>query len=547
MASRLLTTPPPTPSFATGFQRRTLTVRTGLATGLRASIKFFEASPWLSFGAVSIVYVLATLRQSNIRMLWHDEIFTFHISQAPTISELFSEVRSIDLNPPLSYLLTRLSFRLFGVNTLACRLPEMVAFLAAMLFLFLFLRARLGTLYSCLAASLLFASPAGELATEARPYALVLCFVCLSLLAWQQARQRKASAIPMLLLGVFGMLLSHIFAALAWGVFAVVELIYLWRSRDRSYRYLAVWCIPLVSAILYAPMVHSHGASMFPSAFQPNFGTMTFFYSNQLQLATIVGLLSALVFFPSVRSRELTPIDTLLDSSEWLSIIGLTIAPCLLIGFLILRKAAFFPRYGVIATLGIVTTAAVLTAWWNRLDKNAAAFAILAAFLVSGVAADAGRELLHHRLVSSQEPVPFPCDICRETAELDPSLPLVDASGLTFTEMNQYADVATLSRLYYLTDPSGAEKYAHASIFEGEAVIARTFRFKGKVLPYATFIVEHPKFFVYGTYDYPEDWLLRKLQDDGATIRVLKPGFGSYKDRDLYEVTSNVQAVGNTQ
>ncbi len=50
--------------------------------------------------------ILAQLGYSLASPLWHDEI------------------RRVDLNPPLSYLLTRLSFDLFDVGMLQCRLPE---------------------------------------------------------------------------------------------------------------------------------------------------------------------------------------------------------------------------------------------------------------------------------------------------------------------------------------------------------------------------------------------------------------------------------------
>ena len=121
--------------------------------------------------------------------------------------------------------------------------------------------------------------------------------------------------------------------------------------------------------------------------------------------------------------------------------------------------------------------------------------------------------------------------------ELDPRLPLVDASGLTFLEMNKRENAALLSRVFYLTDRDAALRYAHATIFEKTGILHEYWPIRSTVMPYRDFVLQTPHFFVLGTPDYPEDWLIPKLMDDGADLRFKGELRSSYKDQMIFEVT----------
>jgi hypothetical protein len=120
---------------------------------------------------------------------------------------------------------------------------------------------------------------------------------------------------------------------------------------------------------------------------------------------------------------------------------------------------------------------------------------------------------------------------------IEPDLPLVAASGLTFLEMDKYASPQLVARLHYLTDAQFAIQYAHATIFEGFPTLKQYFPIRAAVNPFPQFIQQHRKFLVLGTPGYPEDWLLRKLIADGDELRYLGDFPGPYKDTSLYEVT----------
>jgi hypothetical protein len=116
------------------------------------------------------------------------------------------------------------------------------------------------------------------------------------------------------------------------------------------------------------------------------------------------------------------------------------------------------------------------------------------------------------------------------------SLPIVDASGLTFVEMNYHEPAQILARTWYLTGGEFAVQYAHATIFESMPLEKQLFHFPANVDSYQHFTLDHKHFYVVGSIEYPEEWLLRKLVADGATLILLKPAEG-YHGGEIYEVT----------
>jgi hypothetical protein len=518
--------------------------RDRLAAAFSRLTNSLDAHPVVSFLLLVIVFVPAVLGRSLEKPLWHDELFTFYISQSPDLSSLLWKTRHIDLNPPLSYLLTRVSFSLFGINTLTTRLPEMAGFLLAMLSLFLFVRRRTGTLYGLLTATLLFTGAAGDLAVEARPYGLLLGFGSLSLLAWQKARAHDRFAIPLLLIGGFGMLLSHVFTVFIWGILAASEVARIALRRRIEWQLVIAWILPLVSIATYLPILHTHGSSIFPPAFLPNAKSILVFYESRTEPEIVCLLLTGLVMIVLVGRRAFQRARTwFLSVAEMTSVILLIAIPVILVIDLRHSHAVFFSRYATAGSIGISVFAAILLARWTALDTRAPVVCGVIALLtagqlrLSGDLRDAVRAVLHQHILTQTEPVFEPCQTCVLARQLDASIPLVDASGLTFVEMDHREDAATLSRVFYLTDSAASFQFAHANIFESMALEHSVFPMRANVSTYSDFIQHHRRFFVLGQYDYAEDWLLRKLQADGASLRMLGPTTNSYKDKDLYEIS----------
>ena len=290
--------------------------------------------------------------------------------------------------------------------------------------------------------------------------------------------------------------------------------------------------------ITYLPQLRAHNEAIFPTAYQPGVGTLFRFYNTWLEADVRTVLLTGFVLLLLAGRRifrgRLEPYLTL---PEWVSVGFLFAIPLAVILLLIRSHSAFFVRYATAGNIGLCVIAAMFLASWTTRDTRAALVCLSVAFAVSGQFGAAVRALRQKPIFTHTEPKPATCQACRLSQTLDPTLPFVDASGLTFLEMDHREDPAMLRRVFYLTDPEASRRYAHASIFEGMQMEKDLFPIRANVSTYSAFIKTHPRFFVLGEYDFPEDWLLRKLDADGASLRLIGETEGSYKDKDLYYVS----------
>ena len=82
--------------------------------------------------------------------------------------------------------------------------------------------------------------------------------------------------------------------------------------------------------------------------------------------------------------------------------------------------------------------------------------------------------------------------------------------------------------------------YTHTNLFEdrgwGGDEMKPYFPISASVSSYSEFIHQHHEFLVLGTYDAPEEWVLRKLHDDGAQLTWLGAYPVPYVDSNLYLV-----------
>src|ERR1700682_1700636 len=114
---------------------------------LQAISRFIDTHGWIVFAAVSAACGWIRLNTLASRHLDHDELYTFYIAQAPTLRQLLALTRTIDLHPPLSYILIRASFAIFGVNSWSCRLPSVLAFFFTVALVFWLAKRILSPLY----------------------------------------------------------------------------------------------------------------------------------------------------------------------------------------------------------------------------------------------------------------------------------------------------------------------------------------------------------------------------------------------------------------
>jgi hypothetical protein len=541
--------PGPTPAAQSALRRHA-------GAALSRAAAWCEAHPPAIMALIVLLYLPAVLYASSIKPLWHDELYTLWIAQAPSLRSMWDLARVYDLNPPLPFVATHASYVAFGIGTLSTRLPEIIAFLGALLCLFAIVRRRMGVLFGLFAVTLLMASPAFALAIEARPYGLMFCFFLAAVLCWQRAAEvpRRACWIVSLALTLTALLLSHVFGLAAAVALLAAELLRSWQRRRLDLPLLAAILLPFPVITLYVPLFANHGSALYPLYYQPTLAKMAGFYVYAASSETIIlfATLAALVLFLGV---DQLGVERPTRGPFWsfptpeLALFAFVLAlPLALMVFLLHTHGAFFLRYGALASFALEVFAVALagrltllrdTTGW-RLDPRVALLGSLTALAFSGILPAAAHAISSGAILPTAahaEPKLTPCDACARTAQLDPTLPLVDASGLTFLEMSHRESSATTSRLFYLVDPAASARYAHANIFERMPAVLAAFHLPGQSVPYAAFTAAHPRFFVLGAKEYPEDWLLAKLQADGASIRLVAHTADDYHvSSELYEV-----------
>jgi hypothetical protein len=237
------------------------------------------------------------------------------------------------------------------------------------------------------------------------------------------------------------------------------------------------------------------------------------------------------------------------------------------VGILFARTGtAFFDRYGIVISLPVAVVPALLLGFRTRRSETAgltAALVLSAAFFVntSGkswlveqlsnlapprVAGYVLNALALPKLVIDQvKPRVSPhlqkaLEAARPVSNLDavePELPLVANTGLTFLEIDRQGDAELTKRLYLLDNQQAAAAIAHDTVFENYDRLTKVFPIRGKVEPYCAFIAAHSRFLALGAYNHPQGWLLKKLDTDGADLRILGTYTGITEDAQLYEVT----------
>lgn len=550
---------------------------------IRALARFVDSHGWIVFTAVSSACAWLRLRTFDSRHLDHDELYSYYIAQAPTLKQLLLLTRTVDLHPPLSYLLIRISFAMFGVSSWSCRLPSVIAILCTAALVFWMARRIFTSLYGIIAVLVFWSVPFTYQADEARPYSLLLCFTALMLASWYRATEvrdtgatsRRWALLTMAVAG-FGLLLSHVLGVLPYAAFFGAELVRLRIRRKPDWSLWIALLAPAISVLTYLPLFRSHAAILFTEQYRVTPMRIVNCYLRSITFLVIPLLVAALIAFlwpkqPQGRSQQES--ETTRLGSRWAALAPLTF----LLGSLYLvpvavaiifahTGTAFFDRYAFVAIIPISLTPALVLGlrtqrnqmaalavalvlgavlvlnttgkpWLieqlaNLAPPRVAAFA-LNAFAAPPIVTEPVVPMVPERLQAALAAAPVVSDL----DAIDPDLPLVANTGLTFLEIDQEADAELTARLYLLNDRQAATAIAHDTVFENYDRVKRVFPIRGQVAPYCAFIGEHPRFLALGAYNHPQGWLLKKLDRDGANLHLIGVYRGITEEAQLYEVT----------
>jgi hypothetical protein len=483
---------------------------------------------WSVLAVLTVLYV-AAVSVANWRFVWFDELFTFDIARAKSIPQMWMLIRKFDFQLPAGYVLSRFSMKLFGESKLGLRFPSMLEFYVASIALFFYVRRKVGIAYAAAAVLMLWIGETFPYATEARPYALLLMFFSILLLCWDVAvsTEKRNLALWGAAIANLGMLSAHVFAPLSLLPFLGAEAVRFRRTRQPDFALWTALLLPAVSIAFYIPLFKGYTAIYFPSLFEASWSRIPHFYYDSIDVIGVALFLAvfAALLVPQNKSRATVPPSW--RPEEVVLFVCVLLNPVLLNILLLRRHGAFWDRYAITTEAVMYIGITILLGFRLRGNRFAGytAAAILLAFCVQ---ADIWLVVSKPSLQDASVLAPIRRD-----------LPLVAASGVTFFEMNHHEKPDILSRLYFLKDRSVAMEYTHTNLFEDRGFgdgMKPYFPISAKVVSYTDFIHQHREFLVFGTYDAPEEWLLQKLDDDGAQLTWLGTYQVPYVDTNLFLV-----------
>jgi hypothetical protein len=484
---------------------------------------------WIVLAALTLLYVVAVLKASR-RFVWLDELYTLDIARAKTIPLIWQLIGRFDFQPPTGYLFSRFSMALFGQSPFGLRFPSMLEFYVGSMALFFFVRRKVGISYAAAAVLILWLGATFRFATEARPYALLMMAFSTLLLCWDIATTsgKRRLALWGVALSNLLMLGAHIFAPLSLYPFLAAEVVRFSRTRKTDFPLWTALLVPTAAMTLYIPLLRGAGSLYFPPEFQASLGKILHFYLDSINIISVALLLA--LFAALIVSQTQPWVGSIRGwRPEEMVLLGLILLnPILLNIVLRWRHGAFWDRY-TITTRAVIYIGMAILLGLRLLNNRHAGYAAAAVLLVFCVRTN----VLGASSSSTAKDA-------STLAAVRSDLPLVDAGAVTFFEMNHHEKPDILSRLYFLKDRSLAMSYTHTNIFEDRGwgnEMKPDFPISANVSSYNDFIRQHREFLVLGTYDAPEEWVLRKLQDDGARLTWLGAYPLPYVDSNLYLVT----------
>jgi hypothetical protein len=565
---KLLTT---TGTFREQFQDRYPVYRHAISRLITGMADFGDAHGWVVFGLISLWCGLMKFGGELYRRLGHDELYTFYISQAASLSKLLALTQTVDLHPPLSYLLVRLSFAVFGIREWSCRLPFAAAFVLTSVFVFWLLKRVLSPLYGLIAVLFLWSFPYSSGASVARPYSLILCFTSMMLVCWYCATESIGHRYWTLLglsIGGFALLLSHVLGVLSFAAVIGAELLRSRSARKADWHLWLALLAPLVSLLTYLPLFKTHSVLLFTPIYRVTPMRVLSCYWEPIRVVStpLLFILVVAVARPFIRSRrnsDWSPPTRNLPLGFLLSALFLT--PLLTAVVFARTATAFFERYGVVMLLPAAIAPPIILAFATRRRR---AYAVSMIFLLAvlihinsyGVAwlledaSSIARPAIAARLlylvamppiryVPKLAPVPAYLEYGKEAAPAvsdlnaaEPGLALVAGTGLTFLELDRSETTDLTKRLFLLTNKEAAVTITHDTLFENYEQLQAVFPLRGTVEPYCSFLGSHRRFLVLGAYNHPQGWLLRKLDMDGARLKIIGKYASTLEEHDLYEV-----------
>jgi hypothetical protein len=410
---------------------------------------------WL-VGLWSLLYFTATFYRATHKLFWFDEIYTFYICHLSSMREVWHvTTHGLDYNPPLFYLLTRLTQNVAGQTELGTRLPEILGFWLFSVCLYKFVASRTTALAGLITMAFPAITTADYYAFEARPHGIVLGLGALALVSWQVAAepsQRRWLPLALLAISLAGALLCHSYGFVVFTPIVAGEVFRFIRSRRPDWPMWFALTIGASAILVSIPLLHASQAYL-PQTFAKRHATVFFAVYPHLLGPAMVVFCVAIALYCTHSYLRLAP-QTLRQSTlrpwEFAAIIGSLFIPFVVAAVALVSHSPIQMRFSLFVVGGMACLLGL--SLWRR-----AVSALLCLLVIMVLYVEHLREFRNGTFIS--EPASG-TEIYVKRSELDDvynwmrtdphrDLPILLIGRVDFAELLFYAPPDIRSRLMY--------------------------------------------------------------------------------------------------
>lgn len=488
----------------------------------RPSATLHPILPALCLGAV-VVFAVTLLARSAVHLpFWYDESLTVRLSRLGSMGELWRAVTAgFEFTPPLIYLATKFTRLLPGPETLTARIPGLTGFALLEVFLFIFLRRRLGSWFALASVAVLpLADYTVRYAIEARAYMLLLGVSAIALVCWQSAASGRSRLAPVgLALSVATALLLHVWAILLPFALVVGEAVELVRSRRIRWRVIGALLAATPALAIHPILLRaSHTVVFGGAAYEPTLDKLyTAWRSDVPRPRVIAAMLVAVAlaaWWSRRRAGEPGERPSGLDAAELATIVALLMSPLVPFVYAELNAGAFMTRYALFALPATVSLigAVLFAVGGGRVlaGQGAAVVAIVGVWLY-----------LPPKIPSAGSQSAALESLTASSGPLDASVPLVLVNPVDVLAFDDQASEADRARTVFVADSAMALKYTGTNGIDlgyerGEPYL----NVRVPRLSYDDLTRHRTRLYLLGKWQ-ALSWLPQRLKDDGWTLEEI--------------------------
>jgi uncharacterized membrane protein len=486
------------------------------------------------FLGLLVVYALVRgVTTAAAKVFWLDEFFTLTIAGQQNVHGMWNELRQgFDTQPPLFYLIERLTLNVPVTREIALRLPSILAFACIVICVFAFAKRQVGeSVASVCALLVLTTSLFHTYLVDARPYTMLVACITFAMVCYQRTPARPWTAF--LALSLLAAEALHYYAVFVMVPFGIAELaltIRTWRLRPLVWGAMACGAVPLLISLRYLLQSKTfYGRRYFARpelAHIKDYYGKYFYVTREMGVALLMLSVAAILWFMVFGIHRLPDEDTDgaprgdIEFAQGVLLLGMAMLPAVLYAATLITNSAMNDRYTLSAAIALILGVGYVLAMVPR--RVIALFAVFLLVLL-GV-----RELNFWRnghfdalaqveaCASSSKELTQIENFIQSAGHSD--LPIVFDQELLYPQAAFYCAPAMTKRVVFLADEDREFQ------FDGNDTAVRIFRafrhfFPLRVEEYSQYTRTQPQFLLYAE---PEGWMLNAMLHEGSTAQLLE-------------------------